>query len=75
VLAAQVGGCSGLGVLRRAGLATWMREVANSGQSQVARCDNASSDPVNTPPAAVHNALAGLMAGLVIAHAKETALA
>jgi len=75
VHAAQIGGCSGLGIVRRAGLATWAREVAGDGQSQTARPDQAPSEPAIAPQAAAPNALASLMAGIVLALAKETALA
>jgi hypothetical protein len=75
VLSAQIGGCSGLGILRRAGLAPWMREVAGDGQSQTACPDQAIPEPgmppVTTPP----SALTGLMAEIVLSFAKETALA
>jgi hypothetical protein len=75
VLSAQIRGCSGLGVLRRAGLATWLRSAADSGQSQAALSHQ--SPPASAIPraAAVPNALTSLMAGLIIALAKETAYA
>jgi hypothetical protein len=75
VLSAQIGGCSGLGVLRRAGLATWMREVVDAGPCQIASSDQSPPDPDIARPAAAPNALTGLMAGIVIALAKEIALA
>lgn len=75
VLSAQIGGCSGLGLLRRAGLATWLRAVADSGQSPAAPSHQSPPDPAIERAAAVPNALTGLMAGLVLALAKETAFA
>lgn len=71
VLSAEIGGCSGLGVLRRCGLATWMREVTDSEQRQAARSDQ--SPPAIAPQAAAPNALTGLMAGIVITLIKENA--
>ena len=73
VLSAEIGGCSGLGVLRRSGLATWMREVADSGHSQTARSDQSPPDAAIVPQAAAPSALTGLMAGIVLALAKENA--
>jgi hypothetical protein len=75
VLSAQIGRCSGLGVLRRAGLATWMREVMGDGQNQTACPDQSPPDTAIGPQAAAPNALTDLMAGIVLALAKETALA
>jgi hypothetical protein len=75
VLSAQIGGCSGLGIFRRAGLATWMREVAGDGQSQTGCPDQDLPGPAISPVATPPSALTGLMAEIVLTFAKETALA
>jgi hypothetical protein len=72
VLSAQIGGYFGLGILRRAGLATWMREAV-AGPCQIA--SSGQSPPATARPTATPDALTGLMAGIVLALAKETALA
>jgi hypothetical protein len=74
VLSAQIGGCSGLGVLRHAGLATWMRQVVGDGRRQTACPGQPVPEPV-PPSATAPSVLTGLMAGIVIALAKETSLA
>lgn len=75
VLSAQIGGCFGLGILRRAGLATWMRKVAGGGRSQTACPDQAMPESAMPATATSPSALTDLMAGIVLAFAKETALA
>jgi hypothetical protein len=75
VVSAQIGGCSGLGILRRSGLATWVREVVGDGQSQIARPDQPLPNPAMPPVTGAPKALADLMAGIVLTLAKETALA
>jgi hypothetical protein len=52
-----------------------MRAPAVSGQSQAAPLHQSAPDPAIAQAAAVPNALVGLIARLVIAFAKETALA
>jgi hypothetical protein len=77
VLSAEIAGCSGLGVLRRSGLATWMRqEVADAEQSQIARSDQSPPDAAIAPQAAAPNALTGVMAGIILAlaHGEGTCL-
>jgi hypothetical protein len=76
VLSAEIAGCSGLGVLRRSGLATWMRQVADAEQSQIARSDQSPPDAAIAPQAAAPNALTGVMAGIILAlaHGEGTCL-
>jgi hypothetical protein len=75
VLSAQIGGCSGLGIFRRAGLATWMREVAGDGPNHTTCPNQTIPEPAMPPVATPPSALAGLMAEMVLTFAKETALA
>jgi hypothetical protein len=72
VLSAQIRDCSGLGVLRRAGLATWLRSVADSEQSPAALSHQSPPAPVFAQEVVLPNALTSLMAGLIVALAKET---
>lgn len=75
VLSAQIGSCPGLGIFRRAGLATWMREVAGDSQSQTRCPDQDLPAPAMPPVVTQPSSLTGLMAEIVLAFAKETALA
>ena len=71
VLRADFTACPGLGVLRRRGLAAWMRALGQEPHSAAACCDHrlASSDPPDPSPAT--SDLTRLIAGILVAIAME----
>lgn len=73
VISAQVGNCSGLGILRRAGLATWTREFAGDRPRQTICPDQIMPGPAMPQLATAPSALTGLMAELFLSYAKEIA--
>jgi hypothetical protein len=73
VLNAAPSTCSGLGIIRRRGLAAWIRECGSESQIESVRTNHhaAPATTLDLPPAA--SDLARLLAGIIVALATEPA--
>jgi hypothetical protein len=73
VLNAEPSTCSGLSIIRRQGLAAWIRECGPEPQIEAVRSDHQAAPPTTRDLSPAANDLTRLLAGIIVALAMEPA--
>jgi hypothetical protein len=72
-LSAEPTASPGLGILRRRGLAAWMRALGQQPHVETACCDDRPPPPAKRDPSPPASDIARLIAGIIVALALEPA--
>ncbi|GLR92329.1 hypothetical protein GCM10007857_90550 [Bradyrhizobium iriomotense] len=73
VLRGELAACFGLGILRRQGLAAWIRALGQRRHAEMAYCDHPTTPAITVDPLPAAGDLTRLIAGIIIAIAMEPA--
>jgi hypothetical protein len=72
VLHGEPAACPGLGILRRRGLAAWIRALGREPHAEAAYCDHRPAPSATHDPSPATSDVTRLIAGIIVAIAMET---